>query len=195
MANRSGSGAGSGGYYAWDGGYTGLGTYGSRTYHANWDTGYNNPDYYNSGRHYGYYGREKNPHWYERYNRGSFNQGNYGSDYNDIYNHGRGDSYRQDRLANPYWTAPGPYTGRGPHGYQRSDERIKEEINDRLYQHGRIDASDIFVDVDGGEVTLSGSVKGRREKRLAEDIADSVPGVVDVNNHLHLQKRSQSTSY
>ena len=37
----------------------------------------------------------------------------------------------------------GLFFGRGPKGYRRSDERIKEEISDRLMTHPDIDASDI----------------------------------------------------
>lgn len=80
----------------------------------------------------------------------------------------------------------GPQTGRGPRGYQRSDERIHEEVCERLTQHGQIDASDIEIEVQQGEVTLTGTVTDRRAKRLAEDVAESVMGVKDVHNRLRL---------
>lgn len=89
------------------------------------------------------------------------------------------------------WNVPGPHTGHGPKGYQRSDERIMEDICDRLTQHGQIDASDINVQVDKGEVTLQGTVPDRRMKRTAEDVAESVSGVWDVNNQLHLSRSQQ----
>jgi osmotically-inducible protein OsmY len=82
------------------------------------------------------------------------------------------------------WTEPGPYTGRGPRGYQRSDDRIREDICDRLTRHGRIDATDVQIAVRNGEVTLDGIVDNREAKRLAEDVAESVDGVRDVTNHL-----------
>ncbi len=41
-------------------------------------------------------------------------------------------------------------------GYRRSDERIQEEINDQLTQHGDIDATEIMVKVTSGVVTLTG---------------------------------------
>jgi hypothetical protein len=47
-----------------------------------------------------------------------------------------------------------------------------------------IDALEIVVVVDDGEVTLSGEVDDRHAKRLAEDIAEQVPGVRDVRNEL-----------
>jgi len=34
------------------------------------------------------------------------------------------------------WESPGPHSGRGPQGYRRSDERIHEEVCDRLTAHG-----------------------------------------------------------
>src|SRR5215471_11804457 len=41
----------------------------------------------------------------------------------------------------------GQHTGRGPKGYQRSDERIREDICERLTQHSAIDAGEIEVEV------------------------------------------------
>ncbi len=89
-----------------------------------------------------------------------------------------------------YWIVPGPFTGRGPEGYQRGDERIMEEVCERLTQHGQIDASGIQVRVTDGEVTLSGSVNTRDEKRMAEDAIESISGVNDVQNKLRVQKQN-----
>ncbi len=86
-----------------------------------------------------------------------------------------------------HW-AIGPFAGRGPRTYRPSDDLIGQEINSRLTQHGYMDARDIHVDVNRGEVTLSGKVNSRREKRLAEDIADSVRGVSDVHNQLRVNR-------
>jgi hypothetical protein len=84
------------------------------------------------------------------------------------------------------WWEPGPYEGLGPRGYRRSDANIEEDVCDLLTQHGKIDASDIEVKVENGEVTLTGKVNDRRSKRLAEDLAESISGVTDVHNHLRL---------
>jgi hypothetical protein len=78
------------------------------------------------------------------------------------------------------------YSGRGPKGYRRSDERIREDVCERLTEHPGIDASDIEVEVKEREVTLNGNVPDRRMKRLAEDIAESVGGVVDIHNFLRI---------
>jgi hypothetical protein len=88
-----------------------------------------------------------------------------------------------------YWFVPGPYAGIGPRNYNRSDETILEEVCERLSQHGQVDASEIEVEIQDGDVILKGSVNDRREKRLAEDIAESVFGIVDVQNHLRTQDR------
>ena len=51
-----------------------------------------------------------------------------------------------------------------------------------------LDASEIVVEVIDGEVTLSGSVMSRDQKRLAEDVAESVSGVKDVTNQLRVTR-------
>jgi osmotically-inducible protein OsmY len=84
------------------------------------------------------------------------------------------------------WMGRGPYSGRGPKGYQRSDERIREDICDRLCEHGAIDASNVEVQVLGCEVTLLGFIPTRSQKRLAEDLVDSVSGVNEVHNQLRV---------
>jgi hypothetical protein len=86
----------------------------------------------------------------------------------------------------------GPYSGIGPKGYQRSTERLREEVCDRLQQHGQIDASDIDVRVEeGGTVVLTGTVDSRQAKRLAEDLAEDVMGVKDVANQIRIRDREQ----
>ena len=80
----------------------------------------------------------------------------------------------------------GRYAGRGPKNYVRSDERIREDVNERLTQHPDIDASEIDVEVHSCEVTLKGTVDERHAKRLAEDIAESVFGVKEVHNQLRI---------
>lgn len=80
------------------------------------------------------------------------------------------------------------HAGKGPKGYVRSDERIREDICDRLSDDDEIDASEITVTVTKGEVRLEGSVADRYAKHRAEDIAESVSGVRDVSNHLRARK-------
>ena len=88
----------------------------------------------------------------------------------------------------------GPHAGKGPQGFQRSDERIKEMVHEALTDHEHIDATHITVDVKGGEVVLTGTVEDRNAKRLAEDIVERVNGVRDVQNQLRVQMQGQAMS-
>ncbi len=83
---------------------------------------------------------------------------------------------------------PGPYAGRGPRNYRRSDERILQDVCERLTQHGRIDASDVDIDVRDGEVVLKGNVPDRQMKYLIEDVAESVPGVAEVHDQIRVRR-------
>ena len=78
------------------------------------------------------------------------------------------------------------HRGRGPRNYIRSDERIREDINDHLTEDEHVDASDIEVAVKRGEVTLTGTVESRSARRRAEDLADAVLGVTHVQNNLRV---------
>lgn len=82
------------------------------------------------------------------------------------------------------------HRGKGPRGYSRSDDRIKEDINDRLSDNAYIDASDVEVSVTNGEVVLSGKVTDRHDKRRAEDIAEGVSGVRNVENRIRVQRET-----
>jgi osmotically-inducible protein OsmY len=81
----------------------------------------------------------------------------------------------------------GPHRGKGPAGYQRSDERIRELVCESLTDDDEIDASHVEVEVCGGEVTLSGVIDDRGARRAAEDCAYSVSGVRDVQNRLRVR--------
>ena len=97
----------------------------------------------------------------------------------------------------PYYGGPGPvapgrsFAGRGPKGYVRLNNRINEDVCDRLADAPDIDASDIEVSVKNDEVTLSGIVDDRYDKRRAEHLAESVSGVRDVHNHLRVGRAQE----
>ncbi len=82
------------------------------------------------------------------------------------------------------------HRGRGPSDYTRSDERIREDANDRLTEDPRLDARQISVTVTEGEVTLTGTVEHRSAKRRAEDCVDAISGVKHVQNNLRVKPGS-----
>jgi hypothetical protein len=101
----------------------------------------------------------------------------------------RGGYWRQYESARPH------FVGRGPKGYQRSDDRIKEEICDCMTEDAVLDASEVEVDVRQGEVTLTGSVTSREQKRRAEDVAERISGVRDVTNQLRVTREGIGHSW
>lgn len=123
------------------------------------------------------------------YNSG-LNTGNYDTQWNyGQSNSGQGNYGQRNLMGNENM---GQHRGKGPKGYKRSDERIKEDINDRLSDDAHLDASGIEVNVNNGEVSLSGTVSDRNSKRRAEDIVDAISGVQNVENKLRL-KQEQHT--
>jgi osmotically-inducible protein OsmY len=71
---------------------------------------------------------------------------------------------------------------RGPKGYRRSDERIREDVCEALIRETEVDVSDVTVDVSEGVVTLGGHVPIRRMRYMIEDVAAACRGVTDVDN-------------
>jgi len=136
---------------------------------------------------------DRDPQWWNRdyYSERRFSPYNRGYDPDYDYDY---PDYGYDYWGTPYngWVN-GPYTGVGPRNYRRSDERIQDDINDLLTWHGHIDAREINVSVDDGVVTFEGTVDSRREKRMVEDVADSVSGVWDVNNNLNIRRLEGGT--
>lgn len=85
------------------------------------------------------------------------------------------------------------FSGKGPKGYRRSDESIREDVCEALYRSYEVDASGIDVDVKDGCVFLRGEVNDRQMKRDAEEAVEYVPGVIDVQNQLTLKRRQSYT--
>lgn len=88
----------------------------------------------------------------------------------------------------------GRFRGVGPRGYIRSDERILDDVNDRLTEDPDLDASDIEVSIAEGEVTLEGTVDSREAKRRAEDDVEDVSGVAHCQNNLRVRGRTRTPS-
>ena len=130
-----------------------------------------------------------------RYDRGEF-AGDYAR---DTHRGGLSDDYARDGgwsgagRADDYAREPQrpSYRGRGPRNWRRSDEAIRELVNERLTDDDEVDATDVEVQVENAEVTLSGVVASRRQKRIAEDVAWSCGGVHDVHNRLTIGGREE----
>ncbi|MCW1382373.1 BON domain-containing protein [Novosphingobium sp. KCTC 2891] len=202
---RYGTGYGSG---AQTGDYFGPGDYGSgsHAYSANWDRGYGVPR--NSyGVQAGGYGATRQPVQRDARNWGDRQMG---SDYEPGEGYAREDGHRSflDRAADEvmsWWGDDGAarrreedrredHRGRGPADYTRSDERIREDANDRLTDDWQVDARQISIAVESGEVTLSGSVPTRQEKHRAEECVERISGVKHVQNNLRVDQAREKTS-
>lgn len=86
------------------------------------------------------------------------------------------------------------HRGRGPKGYVRGDDRIREDVCDSLTYDRHVDASQIEVAVKGGEVTLSGEIESRAARRHAEELAERALGVKHVQNNLRVADRSDTSA-
>lgn len=80
-----------------------------------------------------------------------------------------------------------------PRHYRRSDERVREEICERLADDARLDVTDVSVDVKEGRVMLEGTVPERRMKYVIEDTAAECLGANDVENRIRV--RAHAASY
>ncbi len=167
---------------------------------GSYEGGYGNQGYGGAGR----------GHSSDNFNRGDYRDTAHGE---HLYSFGgsirdggrqrNGQSLENDRYSdfqNPYDSATrvneGQHRGKGPKGYRRSDERIREEVNDRLADDPHVDAREIEVTVQNGDITLTGTIDDRYAKRRAEDIVESVSGVRNVENRLRVfQEEKNSNLY
>jgi len=88
----------------------------------------------------------------------------------------------------PDWSTQQRRYPLGPKGYQRSDERLREDISERLMEARHIDSSDVTVEVTGAKVVLEGTVPERRMKHAIEDLVDACPGVQDIENRIRVRR-------
>lgn len=70
-------------------------------------------------------------------------------------------------------------SSRGPRGWVRSDERILDELCERIVRAG-VDASGLVVEVEDGGVSLEGELGTREERRFVVDVAERILGVAGV---------------
>lgn len=78
------------------------------------------------------------------------------------------------------------YTGSAARRGKRTDELIREDIYGALDSRSDIDAPDISLHVRDGVVTIEGEVADAIVRHRVEQCVDSVAGVKDINNRLHL---------
>lgn len=64
---------------------------------------------------------------------------------------------------------------------------IKKKIKAVFHRHATIDSANILVSSTGSKVKLSGAVRSWAERKAAEDVAWSMPGVTDVENELIIE--------
>ena len=121
------------------------------------------------------------------------NQNDQDENWNEGYGHLGGRGWREG-LDDAMHHGQGPHAGRGPRNFRRSDSNIEEDINERLTEHSWIDATDVEVSVETGEVTLRGRVDNHEAKELAETISGSVFGVRSVNNQIRVKQSEQEGS-
>ena len=135
------------------------------------------------------------------YGNPAYGPGGFGDDYRE-HGYGHGGDHRGflekagDEIASWFGDEDAArrrdqdHRGRGPKNYTRSDERIRDDANDRLTEDWRIDASEVTVRVENGEVTLDGTVPDRASKRRAEDLVEDISGVKHVQNNLRVAATS-----
>ncbi len=75
-------------------------------------------------------------------------------------------------------------------GTQVDDATIKASVKGKLASDVRLSTlTNIEVNSTNGVVTLAGQVHNPDEKKLAEQVAKTVKGVVKVNNDLQVEKK------
>jgi osmotically-inducible protein OsmY len=125
--------------------------------------------------------------------------GNYGGGMGGGYGGygSRGGSYGNQGDSQGNYGSQGSYAGQGstgrsqfrsPKGY-RSDDRIREDICDRLGTLSGVDPSEVEVNVRDGEVTITGTVRERWQKHQIENTADAISGVKDVHNQIRVKQQ------
>ena len=183
------------------------GAYGSREHGGGWDRSGRSRESGGSGgyegRGYGGYTGPYNRDYGREYQSRNWSGGTPGG--RDQQNYGRGQRGWWDKAGDEVSSWFGDdeaqrrremdrCRGRGPKNYTRSDDRIREDVCDRLTDDPLIDASDLEVQVNNQEVTLSGTADSRNERRLAEEVAESVSGVKHVQNNIRVQEQRRGQS-
>ncbi|UVI40094.1 BON domain-containing protein [Qipengyuania spongiae] len=150
--------------------------YGSQGYGQDYDRGYGSR-YGSQGRSYGGSRYDRDSSYRNDSERGFFEKA--GDEVASWF--GDEDAERRRRM---------DHRGRGPANYQRSNEKLLEDVCERLTHDPRVDATNINVTADNNEITLDGTVTSRAAKRRAEDCAHDISGVNHVQNNLRVDDSS-----
>ena len=172
---------------------------------GNVNSGYQDEDRSYRNRNYGSsagygqdpYNRDRTRNMYggDTSNYGNANQGGFDRDWWDRTKDevsswfGDDDAERRRRMDKTV-----SHRGKGPKDYQRSQDRIREDVCDRLSDDERLDATNVQVQVQGNEVILTGTVNSREEKRRAEDLVESISGVQNVENRIRVGHRDETST-
>jgi len=163
--------------------------YNQQAGHGNYADGYGND--YNRNRPVNRYGGDTR-------NFGNANQGGFDRDWWDRTKDevaswfGDDEAERRRKMDRRYMG--GGYRGKGPKNYNRSEERIREDVCDRLTDDDMVDAREIEVQVQGSEVILTGYVPTREQKRRAEDVVESISSVRNVENRLRVGREQTAST-
>jgi osmotically-inducible protein OsmY len=87
--------------------------------------------------------------------------------------------------ANGGWTT-GSVKGRISEGANVSDERLREDICDRLMQMGPVDCTEIDVSVNNGVVQLEGTLPNEDFKQRVLDVVSTVAGTDQIESRLQI---------
>lgn len=191
------------------GNYDDSGHYGGDYLSRDWDMNAGRPQRWSNagyegagGREGGRWPREEQPQRWGRGDRGypssgySGYRGQSASGERHETSGGYGPSGRSDfsRSGEGSWQGQQSHRGKGPRGYERTDDRLKEVICERLSDDPDIDASEITVNVSGGNVKLTGTVNSRADKYQVEELIEQCGGVKDIDNQLRTQSRQGGQS-
>jgi hypothetical protein len=151
--------------------------------------------------------------------RGQLERG-YGRDWQEDRGYGGAGQEWRERAWPGYGFGYGPYTGGASYGTyggyggywgggmgtgqvfgrqrrfygERSDEEIRREVYDRIDDDPRIpENADIHVEVNEGEVTLTGEVRHRNAKQALWTAVWQVDGVEDVHNNVRVNSRRRQS--
>ena len=83
--------------------------------------------------------------------------------------------------------------GKGPKGWERSDEHILDDVCSSLTRHRDVDPRDIGIGVVNGTVMLSGTIVDAGQKRLVESIVSEVVGVREIQSDIHVESHSDAS--